>query len=176
MIFPDFDHLVLYVLEGETGKVVRMSFTVGSWADLCLITIIPYLHLGASKTSRLDFCTWRCWMWHCVLSVRCGSKNKTTQQRVLKGQHGWCDEFITRVVSRKSKCGEAWCAAVYGVDPQRVGYKLATEQQQQNALYSLTGVMVGELGRAWTLNGDLLANSINHCFCRWAGDFWLQNS
>ena len=48
---------------------------------------------------------------------------------------------------------------------QRVGYKLATEQQQ-NALYSLAGAMVGELGRAWTLNGDLLANSINHCFCK----------
>lgn len=44
-------------LESKTGSVVRMSFIIGSWADLCLM-IIPLLPLGTSKASRWALYAW----------------------------------------------------------------------------------------------------------------------
>ena len=149
-----------------------MSFTIGSWADLCfiIVIIIPHLHLGASKTSRLDFCAWHCWMWHCVLSMRCSENKTPPPQRLLKGWYGWCDELVTLGSQQKVQVqGGLVCCSPWGRQELDTTWLLNNSSKMH--YNSLRGVMVGKLGRAWTLNGDLLANSINHCFCRWAGEF-----
>lgn len=89
-------------LKSKTGNVVMVSFLTGPWAGLCLIINILLLHLDANEAGwmsmlGIDVCDIVLEWDVVVLRTRAPSRGWYCW-------HGWHDELVTWIVSRKSQC------------------------------------------------------------------------